>query len=113
MSDQRLILGTVLASCVEVVLVIMAMTIDIHPMIEVGTITGALRVSGKELTCRIGDRFLTARLIDGRFVMAGGFHGEHSLDAHKSITSADRLLAHWKGYVEGNVRCHMLAGGAL
>ena len=88
-------------------------TIDVHPLIEVGTITGTLRVGGEELVRKVGDRLLTARLVDGWFVMAGGFYGEHSLDARASITSAGRLLAHWRGYVEGNLRCHVLAGGAL
>lgn len=84
----------------------MQMSFDIHPKIEVGTIAGTLRVAGKELTCRIGDLFLTGRLVEDRFVFAGGLQGEHSLDAQASSTSADRLIAHWRGYVENN-------GGAL
>lgn len=92
---------------------VMQRTIDVHRMIKVGTITGALCVAGKELVRRVGDRFLIARLVDDRFVLAGGFYGEHSLDARATITSVDRLLAHWRGYVEGNLRCHLLAGGAL
>lgn len=84
----------------------MQTSFDIHPKIEVGTIAGTLRAAGKELTCRIGDLFLTARLVDDRFVFSGGRFGEHSLAAHAQITSADRLIAHWRGYVENN-------GGAL
>ncbi len=89
------------------------MTIDIHPSIEVGTISGQLRAHGEELTCRVGNLLLTARLVDGRFVMAGGLYGDHSIDARASITSADRLVAHWRGYCENNVRCHLQSGGAL
>lgn len=88
------------------------MTLDVHPQIEVGTIAGTLRVRGEELACEVGDLFLTARLVEGRFVLSGGCHGEHSLDARSSITSADRLLAHWRGYVENNTR-YFQAGGAL
>jgi len=76
--------------------------INIHPDIEVGTIAGTLRVSGEELTCRIGDLHLTARLVAGRFVFSGGRQGEHSLDASAAITPSRRLLAHWRGYVENN-----------
>ena len=86
--------------------------LTIHPSIEVGTIAGTLRVSGEELTCRIGDRFLTARLVEDRFVLSGGFWGEHSIAAQASITSADRLIAHWRGYVENSAR-HLQNGGAL
>lgn len=86
---------------------------DIHPAIKVGTITGALHVADKELVCRIGDLFLIARLVDDRFVFSGGFYGTHSLAANVAITSADRVLAHWRGYVEGNMRCHLLNGGSL
>lgn len=89
------------------------MSFDIHPKIEIGTITGTLRASGEELTCRIGDLFLTVRLVDDRFVFSGGLQGEHSLDAHASITSADRLIAHWRGYCENNTRYHLQTGGAL
>jgi hypothetical protein len=84
-------------------------SLNIHQNIEVGTIAGTLRVAGEELSCWIGVRLLTARLVEDRFVLAGGFWGEHTLDARVSITSADRLLAHWRGYVENNVR----AGGVL
>jgi hypothetical protein len=87
-------------------------SLNIHPSIEVGTITGALRACGEELTCRIGDRLLTARLVNDRFVLSGGFWGEHSLDARSTITSADRLIAHWRGYVENSAR-HLQAGGVL
>jgi hypothetical protein len=71
--------------------------------IEIGTVTGLLRVNGEELACLVGDRFLSARLIEGRFVLSGGKHGEHSLDASELITSEKRLLAHWQGYVENNM----------
>jgi hypothetical protein len=85
----------------------------IHPQIDVGTIAGTLRVDGEELACKVGDLFLTARLVDDRFVMSGGLYGEHSLDARESITSAKRLIAHWCGYVENNTRCHLQTGGSL
>ena len=87
--------------------------LTIHPSIEVGTVAGTLRVAGEELTCRIGDLFLTARLVDDRFVLAGGLRGEHSIAAQASITSADRLLAHWRGYCESNQRYHRQDGGSL
>jgi hypothetical protein len=45
--------------------------------------------------------------------MAGGLYGDHSIDARASITSADRLVAHWRGYCENNARCHLQSGGAL
>lgn len=70
--------------------------------IEVGTIAGTLRVADEELACAVGDLFLTARLVEDRFVMSGGRHGAHSIAAEASITSAARLLAHWRGYVENN-----------
>lgn len=34
-----------------------------------------------------------------RFAMLGGKHGAHSLAAQANITTAERLLAHWSGYV--------------
>ena len=86
---------------------------SIHPQIEVGTIANTLRVSGEELTCTVGDLFLTARLVDGRFVLSGGLCGDHSLDASAAITSPARLIAHWRGYCENNTRCHLLTGGSL
>ena len=88
-------------------------TFEIHPSIEIGTISGQLRANGEELACRVGDLFLTARLVDGRFVMAGGLYGEHALDARAAITSVDRLVAHWRGYCENNTRCHLQSGGSL
>jgi hypothetical protein len=39
-----------------------------------------------------------------RFVFTGGAFGEHSLAADDLITSAERLLAHWQGYVENTVQ---------
>jgi hypothetical protein len=87
--------------------------LNIHPDIEIGTISGTLRVRGEELACKVGDLFLTARLVDGRFVLAGGLWGEHSLDAREQITSAKRLIAHWRGYVENNARFHLQTGGSL
>lgn len=89
------------------------MTPDIHPKIEIGTIAGTLRVAGEELVCKVGDLFLTARLVDDRFVMSGGLYGDHSLDARASITSADRLVAHWRGYCENNARHRLQTGGSL
>jgi hypothetical protein len=91
----------------------MQMTFDVHPQIEVGTITAMLRVRGEELTCKVGDLVLTARLVADRFVFSGGLWGEHSLAAEEAITSADRLIAHWRGYVESNTTCHLQTGGSL
>ena len=91
----------------------MTTTFDIHPKIEVGTFAGTLRASGEELTCRIGDLFLTARLVEDRFVFSGVLSGEHSLDARALNTSVDRLIAHWRGYCENNVRYYRQAGGSL
>jgi hypothetical protein len=91
----------------------MQMIPNIHLSIEVGTITGTLRAFGEELTCRIGDLFLTARLVDDRFVLSGGLWDEHSLDARASITSGKRLIAHWRGYCENNARYHLQTGGTL
>lgn len=87
-------------------------TLTIHQNIEVGTIAGTLHVAGEELACWVGARLLTARLVEDRFVLSGGFWGEHSLAAQASITSADRLIAHWRGYVENSAR-HLQNGGAL
>ena len=80
----------------------MQMSFDIHPKIEVGTFVGTLRAAGNELTCRIGDLFLTSRLVEDRCVFSGGLQGDHSLDARASSPSADRLIAHWRGYCETN-----------
>ncbi|HEY2554173.1 MAG TPA: hypothetical protein VGI15_02905 [Candidatus Cybelea sp.] len=80
------------------------MSIEIHPKIEVGTIAGTLRVAGEELAILTAGRFLRAHLEGDRFVLSGGQWGDHSLDARASITTADRLLAHWRGYVENNQR---------
>lgn len=89
------------------------MTFEIHGQIEIGTITGTLRIAGEELACKIGDLFLTARLVDESFVLSGGHWGTHELSALATITSASRLLAHWRGYVENNTRYHLQTGGSL
>lgn len=89
------------------------MSFDIHPQIEVGTVAGTLRAFGEDLVCLVGDRFLRAHLDGERFVFSGGLYGEHSLDARSQITSADRLVVHWRGYVENNSRFHLQTGGAL
>jgi hypothetical protein len=91
----------------------MQMTFDIHPKIEVGTIAGTLRVAGEELDCQVGDLFLTARLVGESFVFSGGHWGTHELSALAAITSADRLIAHWRGYCENNARHHRQTGGSL
>lgn len=91
----------------------MQMTFDIHPQIEVGTVAGTLRAFGEELVCLVGDRFLRAHLDGEHFVFSGGLHGEHSMDARSQITSADRLIAHWRGYCENTARLHLQTGGAL
>jgi hypothetical protein len=88
-------------------------TIDIHSKIEVGTIAGTLRVAGEDLICRIGDRVLIARLVDDHFVLSGGHWGDHSLDARAAITSADRLVAHWRGYCASSAYRHLQDGGSL
>jgi hypothetical protein len=48
-------------------------------------------------------RALSVQLHGDRFVLSGGFQGEHSLAADELITSAARLIAHWNGYVDNNV----------
>lgn len=85
----------------------------VHPQIEVGTIAGTLRVDGEELACWVGDLFLCARLVGDQFVLSGGYWGEHAIDAHGAITGPDRLIAHWRGYCDNNVRLHLETGGSL
>lgn len=80
------------------------MSIVIHPKIEVGTGTGTLRVADEDLAALTAGGFLRAYLDGDRFVLSGGQWGDHSLDARETITSADRLIAHWRGYVENNRR---------
>jgi hypothetical protein len=43
-------------------------------------------------------------LVDSYFVFKGGPFGEHSIAADETITSAERLLAHWQGYCDNTVR---------
>ncbi len=76
--------------------------IRIHRDIEIGTST--LRVRGEELVCLVEDRLLRVYLEGDRFVLTGGQWGDHSLDARETITTADRLLAHWRGYCENHMR---------
>lgn len=85
----------------------------VDPKIEVGTIAGTLRVEGEELTYQFGDRFLAARLVGDSFVFAGGYWGNHSICARFTITTAKRLIAHWRGYVDNNVRHYLDNGGVL
>lgn len=85
----------------------------IDPKIEVGTITATLCVEDEELTFRMGDRFLVARLVGDYFVFSGGYWGDHSISARFTITSAKRLVAHWRGYCDNNVRHYLDNGGAL
>ena len=79
--------------------------------IEVGT--SALRVEGEELTFRLGDRLLSARLEGEHFVLSGGYWGDHALASRRTITSAKRLVAHWRGYCENSAREYLQLGGAL
>lgn len=37
-----------------------------------------------------------------RIVFTGGKYGEHSLAVEDHITSAERLVKHWEGYLETN-----------
>ena len=85
----------------------------IDPAIEVGTITGTLRAFGEKLTYRFGDRFLCARLVGDSFVLSGGYWGDHALSARTTITSAKRLVAHWRGYCENSARHYLDMGGVL
>jgi hypothetical protein len=110
-SDQGLTFQVVLASRVDYRWIMM--TLAIHSQIEVGTITGTLHFLGEELICLVGDCLLRAHLDGDRFVFSGGSQGEHSLDARASITSAVRLVAHWRGYVENNTCSHLQVGGSL
>jgi hypothetical protein len=75
---------------------------EMDPEIEIGTITGTLRVFGEELVCRLGNRFLRAYFDGDSFVFSGGYCGDHGLDARASITSGARLIAHWRGYIDEN-----------
>ncbi|HSX23023.1 MAG TPA: hypothetical protein VLE97_09640 [Gaiellaceae bacterium] len=83
----------------------------IDPKIEVGTV--ALRVEGEELTMQVGDRLLAARQVGDYFVFSGGFWGDHSLSARFTITTAQRLVAHWRGYCDNNARQYLDNGGVL
>ncbi len=49
---------------------------------------------------------LVTELRGGYFVFSGGLFGEHSIAADETITSAARLIAHWQGYVDNNVRAY-------
>jgi hypothetical protein len=51
---------------------------------------------------------LTTALRGDRFVFAGGAFGEHDIAADEMITSAERLIAHWQGYVDNTVRAFAL-----
>lgn len=85
----------------------------IDPAVEVGTITGTLSAFGEELTYQFGDRFLCARLVGDSFVLSGGYWGDHALSARQTITSAKRLIAHWRGYCENSARHYLDLGGVL
>lgn len=85
----------------------------VDPKIAVGTIAGTLRVAGEELTCQLGDRFLAARLVGDSFVFSGGYWGNHSISSRFTITTAARLVAHWRGYCETNVQRYVDQGGVL
>lgn len=45
------------------------------------------------------DYYLAVTLVADRFEFSGSPTGSHSLAALASCTSAERLLAHWSGYV--------------
>lgn len=80
----------------------MATTI-FNPRITIDPTTDALRVDGKPLRwtlARTGYRtlLLTSTIEGDRFVFLGGRFGAHSLDI--GSTSPERLVAHWRGYVQ-------------
>lgn len=45
-------------------------------------------------------RFLTAHVVVNEIIFVGGAHGPASLTL--SVSSRERVLAHWQGYVENN-----------
>lgn len=47
---------------------------------------------------------LLARLEGDRIVFTGGAFGDHSIAAEASISSAERVEAHWRGYVQATER---------
>lgn len=81
--------------------------------IEVAAADGTLRALGEELTFRLGDRQLSARREGDSFVLSGGYWGDHALSARRTITSAKRLVAHWRGYCDNSAREYLQLGGAL
>jgi len=84
----------------------MARLIQLARGITVETASRVVRLDGKPLRViygGIGWRRVVQCLIDAkscRFVFTGGTDGVHSIAADGNITSAARLLAHWRGYVE-------------
>jgi hypothetical protein len=76
----------------------------IDPRIQVIGRWHDVHVDGNRLFAPLfGGIFLAAYLEGDRFVFTGGRWGEHSLAADASITSADRLLAHWRGFVQNHM----------
>jgi len=68
------------------------------------TVGSAVRVDGVDLVERVAGRELRVTRESDRFTFTGGAYGAHSIAADRSITSADRLLAHWRGYVEATAK---------
>lgn len=74
-----------------------------NPRITVHPITGSLCVDGRAMLwtfIRPGKRTvrLTSAIEGDRFLFQGGSYGSHSLDI--GSTSPERLIAHWRGYVQ-------------
>lgn len=64
------------------------------------TVGSAIAVHGEDLVARVAGRVLRVSLDGDQFIFTGGTHGRHVISAHPDITSADRLIAHWRGYVD-------------
>ena len=56
----------------------------------------------KELLRRLKVGAIRAVLRDDRIVFEGGSHGVHSIAAEPEISSPERVVAHWAGYLEVN-----------
>lgn len=65
-----------------------------------------LAIDGKTLftTFALPRPFKTLKLyatIEGGFIVfKGGLYGEHSIAANSTISTAERVEAHWRGYVQ-------------
>ena len=85
---------------------IVAQNLDGRPIELDARVTAgsAVAVDGNDLVERLAGRELRATLEGDRFTFTGGAYGAHSIAADRSITTADRLLAHWRGYVEATAK---------